>query len=494
VLVLATQRPGWTAPWNEWSWPERLNLGPMGEQDTALLARAVLGGARLSPALESYVQERTGGNPLFVEELLRALQETSGLLHEEGQVRLVPGLADKVPTALTEILLARMDRLEAEVRSLAQVASVIGRSFAVRLLAQIVERNVAALQAPLSSLQRAEIAFPHHARELEYVFKHATVRDVAYQTLLKKRRQQIHAATARAIASLYPPDEQVEVIAYHLSQTADWEEAARWLERAGDRAADVYANEMAIKHYEEAKVRLEHLELQAATRAHLDEKLGAVLTTVGQYDRALTLLEQSVEFYQAVGDREGEARVLAQAGQVHYQRGTPEEGIAALRPFLESSQEGDRQAVPSPSLATAYAALALLFFATGRYDEQLSTADEAAVLAGAAADERLLARVEVSRALALLALGHREEKRPGLEHSATLLAPLAEAQTELGRDKEAEAAVAEAIARATADDDRIDLAHALRASVLLAIRQQRWDDALHTLEKAVELARHMNYP
>jgi tetratricopeptide (TPR) repeat protein len=375
------------------------------------------------------------------------------------------------------------------------------------------------------------------------------------------------------------------------------------------------------------------------------------------------LLEQSVDSYRAVGDREGEARVLAQAGQAHYQRGTSEEGITALRTFLDSIQERDRQAVSSHSLASVYAALALLFFATGRYDEQLSTADDAALLARAAANERLLARVEVSRALALLALGNREEahrvlegaiplaeaagdlqslaraldnlsnvhyfrgefdrsrqylerglevaeqmgdpamighmlfmlgtnafwvgnwsksrayferdtvivrtlgktrisalplyglgqlslyegdweaatgyleevvqlaeqsgnipilkwahrmlaerqlrerdpeaalarltpllKFPGLEHSATLLAPLAEALTQLGREAEAESAVAEAITRATADDDRIDLAHALRASAALAIRQQRWEDALHTLGQAVDLAREMNYP
>ncbi len=166
VLVLALQRPGWIAPWNEWGWPERMNLGPIDQHGTALLARAVLGGARLDPTLDNYVQERAGGNPYVVEELVRSLQETGGVLEEDGQVRLVPGVADQVPATLTEILLARLDRLEAEVRSLAQVASVIGRTFAVPLLAQVAKRDEATLQRPLSSLQRAEVAFPHREQAL----------------------------------------------------------------------------------------------------------------------------------------------------------------------------------------------------------------------------------------------------------------------------------------------------------------------------------------
>src|SRR5205807_6920860 len=136
-------------------------------------------------------------------------------------------------------------------RGVAQVASVIGRSFAVRLLARVTDQDVANLDLPLSILQRAEIAFPQRGSDLEYVFKHVSMREVAYNTLVQKRRQQLHLDTARAIAGLYPSDEYVEMIAYHYSRTEEHAEAARWLERAGDRALDVYALETAIGHYRE---------------------------------------------------------------------------------------------------------------------------------------------------------------------------------------------------------------------------------------------------
>lgn len=160
TLVVAAQRPGWIAPWSEWGWPERSTLRPLGEHDAAVLAGAVLGGTRLSRELERYIAERAGGNPFFVEEMLRALQETGELVARDGEMHVVTGAAERLPTTLTEVLLARLDRLDAQVRSIAQVASVIGRSFGVRLLAEVANEIVDALDEPLALLQRAEIAFP----------------------------------------------------------------------------------------------------------------------------------------------------------------------------------------------------------------------------------------------------------------------------------------------------------------------------------------------
>ncbi|MGH2409612.1 MAG: AAA family ATPase, partial [Chloroflexota bacterium] len=85
MLVLASQRPGWTPPWSEWGWPERLTLRALGERDATMLAGAVLG-APLSPDLEHHLAERAGGNPFFVEELVRALQETGGLESRDGRI------------------------------------------------------------------------------------------------------------------------------------------------------------------------------------------------------------------------------------------------------------------------------------------------------------------------------------------------------------------------------------------------------------------------
>ena len=416
VLVLAAQRPGWNAPWSEWGWTERITLRPLRDQDAAILAGAVLGGLTLSPELEQYVAERAGGNPFFVEEMLRALEETGGLEQRNGAMSLVQGAAERLPSTLTEVLLARLDRLDGQPRSVAQVASVIGRSFAVRLLAQVMEWETAALEMPLTVLQQAEIAFPRRGSDPEYVFKHVSMREVAYNTLVQKRRQQLHLQTARAIASLYPSDEYVEIIAYHYAKTEEHQEAAEWLERAGDRAAAIYSSHTAIANYEEARRRLALVEREEAP-TRLEEKLGGVLLSAGRYDEAIPILERAVGAYRQARDLEGAGRATALLGRTHRLRGTPEEGIALVEQMVELLTWSG----PSQALASLYVALSHLFFLTGRYREQAAVAERAGEIARAVGDDRLLGEAEMRRGTALTQLGRVEEGRRAMEGALPLV-------------------------------------------------------------------------
>lgn len=417
LLVLVAHRPGWTAPWSDWGWTERLSLRPLREEEATLLVGAVLGGMTLSRELKQYVADRAGGNPFFVEEMLRALQETGGLEPRDGQMYLVPGAAGRLPSTLTEVLLARLDRLESQVRSLAQVASVIGRSFAVRLLAQVVGREAAALDLPLMALQHAEIAFPRRGSDLEYVFKHVSMREVAYNTLVQKRRQELHLATARAIAQLYPSDEYAEMIAYHFVRTEEHREAAAWLEKGGDRAAAIYANETAIANYEETRRRLVLVGGDPVALARLDEKLGEVLFTAGRYDEALEPLERAVEAYREARDLEAAGKVTALLGQIHTRRGTSSEGWARVEPMLELLAPYG----PSSALASLQLALASLFQTMGRYEEMLAAAERGAEIARAIGDDRLLASLEERRGTALTFLGRGQQSKAVLEAAIPLL-------------------------------------------------------------------------
>jgi adenylate cyclase len=425
LLVLAAHRPGWTAPWTDWGWTERLALHPLREEEAALLAGAVLGGTGLSPELQRYVADRAGGNPFFVEEMLRSLQETGSLEQRDSQMYVVPGAAERVPSTLTEVLLARLDRLESEARSVAQVASVIGRSFAVRLLAQVARKGQGELEAPLMTLQQAEIAFPRRGSDFEYVFKHVSMRDVAYNTLVQKRRQELHLATARAIAGLYPSEEYVEMIAYHYARTEERGEAAEWLEKAGDRAASVYANESAIDNYREARKRLEELGAEPIELARLDEKLGDTLATVGRYDDALTALERAANVYRQTQDLEGLARVTARIGWTHRYRGTPQEGIAAIEPVFDMVT----WAGPSRGLASLHLALAYLHFGSGRYRESREAAERASEIARAVGDKRILGGAEMRRGTALSMLGRVDEALRVLEGSVPLLEDAGDLET-----------------------------------------------------------------
>jgi class 3 adenylate cyclase/tetratricopeptide (TPR) repeat protein len=493
MLVLVTQRPGWNAPWSEWGWTERLTLRPLREADAALLAGAVLGGMTLSPVLERYVAERAGGNPFFVEEMLRALEEGGGLEERDGVMRLAPGAAERLPTTLTEILLARLDRLESRVRTVAQVGSVIGRSFAVRLLAQVMEREQAALDLPLSALQQAEIAFPRRGTDLEYVFKHVSMREVAYNTLVTRRRQELHLATARAIAALYPADEYVEVIAYHYGKT-DAPEAADWLERAGDRAAAVYASETAIAHYQEAQKRREPVRDAPTGIARIDEKLGEVFLTLGRSDDAIPALERSVEIYRENRDLEGAGRATASLGKALVASGNTQEGLSRVEPWVELLAGSG----PSPALASLHLALGTIFQTLGRYEEAQAASERAAEIARTIGDERLLASAIGASTFNLL--GRYEEARAVLEEAVRLLervgdlrrlihalTNLGEAHRLLGEMRDARHYNERALEMAERIGNRPSVAFSLMNLGEILLTLGEWEGARQYLERAGEV-------
>jgi adenylate cyclase len=496
LLVLAAHRPGWTAPWSGWGWTERVSVRPLRDEEATLLAGAVLGGMTLSRELERYVADRAGGNPFFVEEMLRALQETGGLEQRGGQMYLAVGAAERLPSTLTEVLLARLDRLETHARTLAQVASVIGRSFAVRLLAQVVGSETSALDLRLMALQHAEIAFPRRGSDLEYVFKHVSMQEVAYNTLVQKRRQELHLTTARAIAQLYPSDEYVEMIAYHYARTDEHREAADWLERAGERAAAIYASGSAIANFDESRRRLLLVGDDVIGLARLDEKLGSALSTAGRYDQALEPLERAVEVYREARDLEAAGRATALLGQAHNLRGTPAEGLARIEPMLELLAPYG----PSPALASLQFTLALLFFRTGRYEELLEAAQRGAEIARAIGNERLLASSEERRGTAFNLLGQNERAKPVFEAVIPLLERVGEldrlqsALTNLGEahrlDGDLEAArqynerslrVAERVG------DPSIVAFSLMNLGEIKLFLGEWDDAAEDLQRAEEV-------
>lgn len=422
LLVVVTQRPGWTATWSGWSWPERIALRPLPQHDAAVLAGAVLGGITLSSALEQYVAERAGGNPFFVEELLHALQETGGIEERSGEAQLVPGAAEHLPSTLTGILLARLDRLESQVKQVAQVGSVIGRSFAVKLVAKVMEREQAALELPLVALQEAEIAFPGRGSDPEYVFKHVTMREVAYKTLVSRKRRALHLQTARAIAALYPGEEYAEMIAYHYART-EAPEAVEWLERAGDRAAAAYSTNAAIASYEEARKRVEVANGERTDQARLQEKLGRVLQQAGRYDEAIPVLGAAIEGYRQGRELEGAGRATSLLGFVHRRRGTPEDGIAAVQPMLELLQRNG----PSPALAALQVTLTHLYHLTGRYQDMLAAAERGSAIAQAIGDDQLRGEAEMRRGTALSQLHQLEVGQQVLERAL----PLVEASGDL---------------------------------------------------------------
>jgi class 3 adenylate cyclase/predicted ATPase len=255
ILALFTFRREFEAPWVGLPNVSTLTLGGLDRSNVESIIARVTGGRRLPTEVTEQIVVKTDGNPLFVEELTKAVLEAGILVEDAGDYRLagpLPPLA--IPATLQDSLMARLDRL-APVKEIAQIGAAIGREFSYSLLRALAGRDDRALKDALAQLEQAELVFRRgDPPEAVYSFKHALVQDVAYENLLKSRRQVLHLRIAEALRDRFPTiaEIQPEVVAHHFTQAGLSEAAIEWWVNAGDRALDRSANNEAIAHLEKA--------------------------------------------------------------------------------------------------------------------------------------------------------------------------------------------------------------------------------------------------
>ncbi|HXA21585.1 MAG TPA: AAA family ATPase [Acetobacteraceae bacterium] len=253
VLVAITFRPEFQPPWGGRSHVTSLALNRLGERDGEALVQRLAGDATLTADVIAEIVERTDGVPLFVEELTKAVLESVGRGDRVAAVLATTSLAAQpVPATLHASLMARLDRLGAAPKEVAQVGAVLGREFAYELIELVALRDGRELQAALGQLSDAGLLFCRGtAPHASYLFKHALVQDAAYSTLLRGRRQELHVRVAAALEEHFADlvERQPELLAHHLTAAGKSERAVdQWL-KAGQHAAAKFAYPEAIAHF-----------------------------------------------------------------------------------------------------------------------------------------------------------------------------------------------------------------------------------------------------
>jgi predicted ATPase len=262
VLVLITFRPEFSPPWTGHAHVMQLSLSRLTRRHGQALVAAVTGGRALPAEVLDQILAKTDGVPLFVEELTKAVLE-SGLLTDAGDhyalAGPLPPLA--IPATLHDSLLARLDRL-APVKEVAQIGAAIGREFSYELLAAVAPLGDNELQNALGQLVEAELIFRQGVPpQATYSFKHVLVRDVAYETLLKSRRQQLHGHIAGVLREHFPEvvENKPELLARHCAEAGLAKEAIQHLTKAGRQALERSANAEAAGHLGKGLTLLETL-------------------------------------------------------------------------------------------------------------------------------------------------------------------------------------------------------------------------------------------
>jgi class 3 adenylate cyclase/predicted ATPase len=307
VLLAITFRPEFQPPWAGRAHVTSLALVRLGERDGEALVLTLAGNAALTAEMVAEIVERTDGVPLFVEELTKAVLESAGQGDRVAAVLAATSLAAlSVPATLHASLMARLDRLGPMAKEIAQIGALLGREFAYELIEPVAQRPERELQAALDQLGEAGLLFCRGAApHASYLFKHALVQDAAYSTLLRGRRQDLHARVAAALEAHFADlvERQPELLAHHLTAAGNAERAVeQWL-KAGQHAAARLAYLEAIAHLErglgllhslpESPVRNgREIELQLALGLCLFTANGAVVSKP-PYTRAHELAESS---------------------------------------------------------------------------------------------------------------------------------------------------------------------------------------------------------
>ena len=234
LLIVATTRPEFRPPWGVRSHHSVISLSPLDRPQVARMVGELASRHALSKEVVEGVSDRTGGVPLFVEEVTR-------LLLERGE----QGGAQAIPPTLQQSLAARLDRL-GSARETAQIGAVLGRGFSYALLQSVAGLDEGALQSTLDRLAAADILFVEgDGPQATYRFKHALIQDAAYDSLLKSRRQALHRRAAEALCEA---EAEPEAIAHHFTEAGLDDLAIEWWGKAGDKALRRSAFQEAIAH------------------------------------------------------------------------------------------------------------------------------------------------------------------------------------------------------------------------------------------------------
>jgi class 3 adenylate cyclase/tetratricopeptide (TPR) repeat protein len=345
IQLILLYRPEYVHQWGGKSYYSQIGVEQLSTNASAELVRAMLEEGEVAPELRKVILDRAAGNPLFIEEFTHTLLENGSIQKKDHEYFLAIKPGDiHVPDTIQGIIAARMDRLEENLKRTMQVASVIGRDFAYRILHTITGMQ-GELKSYLMNLQGLEFIYEKSLfPELEYVFKHTLTQEVAYSSLLVKRRKELHERIGKAIEELYPDrlEEFYQALAYHYLRAKNWEKAYQYLKLSADKASRSYSNWEAFSFYKEAiNILNQWPETEENKRRGIEVRLSAEgpMKVVAYPEDSLQILQEGERLSKEVGDRRSLATFYGSIGLCYSFRGDSAQGIRYSEKSFEEAQK-----------------------------------------------------------------------------------------------------------------------------------------------------------
>jgi class 3 adenylate cyclase/tetratricopeptide (TPR) repeat protein len=496
ILLVATYRPGYRPPWSDRSFATQISLGRLAADESLAIVQSVLPAADVGGPLARLILDKAEGNPLFLEELARAV----------GDQGLVAGLA--VPDTVHGVLSARIDRLEEEDKRILQTASVLGREFTPTLLAAIWDGRDP-LEPHLRQLTRLEFLVERPATdEVVYAFKHALTQDVAEATLLPSRRRELHRRAGEALERLHP-ERLVELaprLAHHYGEAEAWEAAAKHAQRAAEAARAVFASREALVRYDQAIDAGQRAALPAATRLLLHEGRGDVHAVLGDFERARADYEAALGAADEAHEPLARARILGTLAALWGGHKDYERGLSLSREAVAVAERAGETPAARRAAAEARLRVGLMELNLGRTTASRSELSRALTLFGEAGDVGGEGRALDALGMAQLVSGdldaaiqHGRDALPRLAEAgdrqteASCLANLAWALLYRGRRADGEPSIAHALEVARAIGARAQEAYVHAAAGELLEPYGEWGRAVAEAETGLAIARELGH-
>ncbi len=282
---------------------KEIYLEPLNEKQCETLIDNLVEIAGLPPAIRAAISDRTEGNPFFIEEVLRSFIDEGVVEFKDGKFKATKKVESVViPETIQDVLMTRIDRLDEISRTLLKIAAVIGRYFFYKILAEVAQ-TFEDLDERLEYLKGLQfIKERKRGDEIEYLFTHTLVQEVVYESILLKKRKELHLRIARAFETVFPErlQEFYGMLALHYSRGESFEKAEEYLIKAGEEAFKAAASNEALSYFQEAlKLYLAKYADAAdpAKVAMLERKIGLAFYNKGQYREAVVYFDRALAFW-----------------------------------------------------------------------------------------------------------------------------------------------------------------------------------------------------
>jgi class 3 adenylate cyclase/tetratricopeptide (TPR) repeat protein len=379
VLMIFTYRPEFVHTWGSKSYHSQLTLNKLSNRECLVMISHLLGNAELDERLEQLVLEKTEGIPFFIEELVAALKD-HGIIAKKGDkyclCRAIQEVA--VPSTIQDVIMARVDALLEGAKALLQTGSVAGREFSHDLIRKVTDFSEEELCCNLSVLRDSELIYERGIYpKSNYVFKHALTQDVAYASLLDKRKREIHGKIAKALEGIYIDrlEELCEALAFHALRGEEWQRAYKYSRQAGLKAFSHSAYEEAQKYFEDALTALKKLPRE---RGRIEEEIDlrfsmrSALLPLGRNDEWGEWVRGAEPLAREINNDAKLANVLSYLSSLHWIHDRTPKAI-------EQGREALTLAERTRDFSTQVAAmlhLGIYYFTSGEYPLQIKLHQE----------------------------------------------------------------------------------------------------------------------